>query len=353
MATVVRVDGSSYRRPGARMLIQADGQFLGLVSGGCLERHVVQRAFWLTREGAALRCYQTGEGADSQVLPASGESGQWESSQAASDQLTGELEDQLDTAETDAIAFGLGCNGAVHVLFERLDSPSVQRRLNAIQQALLQRQQQVHAIICQSTHPALPVGHTLLASDLSDHVALQILWKQAAQSGQSAYVAITLDQHEVELFIEVITPPSRLIICGAGVDVIPLVGMAKWQGWQVWVIDSRITHAQPARFPQADRVWHLPLAQAHALLPHCAGAAIAIMSHSLTQDRTWLRLALDSDAAYIGQLGPRYRTERLLSDIGEQHADRLHYPIGLKMAGDTPEAIALSIVAQISQVQLV
>ena len=169
-------------------------------------------------------------------------------------------------------------------------------------------------------------------------------------------------QEEVqsEWLIQQIKPQKRLLICGAGNDVMPLVIMAKMQDWHVTVIDSRAHYATRARFPQADSVKWLSLDDSKTLSELSAGAAVALMSHSLSQDRARLSILLTNpNFSYLGQLGPRYRTERLIEEINSSNSDpsrlvagikKLHYPIGLKLGGDGPEALALSIMAQISAV---
>lgn len=164
-----------------------------------------------------------------------------------------------------------------------------------------------------------------------------------------------------EWLFQSIEPQVRLLICGAGNDVIPLVTMAKLQDWHVTVIDSRPQYATQLRFPQADIVKHVSLEDTETLRKLSSGAAVAVMSHSLTQDRARLAELLEhsSQCRYLGQLGPRYRTERLIKEISDASADphilaagigKLHYPIGYKLGGDGPEALALSIMAQISAV---
>ena len=141
----------------------------------------------------------------------------------------------------------------------------------------------------------------------------------------------------------------------------PLVTMAKLQDWHVTVIDSRPQYATRQRFPQADAALYVALNDSETLLKLSQNAAVALMSHSLSQDRARLAVLLKNanHCNYIGQLGPRYRTERLIKEISATCADptaladginQLHYPIGYKLGGDGPEALALSIIAQISAV---
>ncbi|WP_243443454.1 XdhC family protein [Psychrobacter sp. JCM 18903] len=161
--------------------------------------------------------------------------------------------------------------------------------------------------------------------------------------------------------IQRLQPQIRLLICGAGNDVMPLVTMAKMQDWHVTVVDSRAQYATQRRFPQADSVMVLALDDSDTLLKLSKNAAIALMSHSLSQDRARLGVLLEhaNHYKYLGQLGPRYRTERLIEEISTRLTNpaslnlgikKLHYPIGYKLGGDGPEALALGIMAQVNAV---
>ena len=137
--------------------------------------------------------------------------------------------------------------------------------------------------------------------------------------------------------------------------------MAKLQDWHVTVVDSRAQYATQRRFPQADRVMVLALNDSDTLLKLSKNTAVALMSHSLSQDRARLGVLLEhaNHYKYLGQLGPRYRTERLIEEISTRLTNpaslnlginKLHYPIGYKLGGDGPEALALGIMAQVNAV---
>ena len=175
------------------------------------------------------------------------------------------------------------------------------------------------------------------------------------------YVTIKTDEATTEWLVQRLQPQVRLLVCGAGNDVMPLVTMAKLQDWHVTVIDSRAQYATRMRFPQADEVMSLSLEDSDTLLKLSNNAAVALMSHSLTQDRARLAILLAhaQNYRYLGQLGPRYRTERLINEISanmdhpailDTGVQKLHYPIGYKLGGDGPEALALGIMAQINAV---
>ncbi|KAA0928973.1 XdhC family protein [Psychrobacter sp. ANT_H56B] len=392
LATVVRTEGSAYRQPGAMMLICADGRSVGMISGGCLEPHIIKRAFWLTRHGASVQIYQTGDDIgyhnngdpDSTVV----EEGTTvkDEDRSEDDFLEGELN------------FGLGCNGRIHVLFERLATAIP--LLDLIRQVRNTQQPATIATLIRSDGSEngaldLQVGSRIylnqylktgnladvylnrnMISDSNTFIddmllnTIQKLSNHKFHKKNAEYIKLTSDlelqatgdrQHESEWLLQRIYPQTRLLICGAGNDVIPLVTMAKLQDWHVTVIDSRPQYATRLRFSQADSVLCVDLDDSETLLNLSAGAAVAVMSHSLAQDRARLAVLLEHSAQYryLGQLGPRYRTERLIKEISETSANphiladgirKLHYPIGYKLGRDGPEALALSIMAQMSAV---
>jgi len=287
LATVVGVSGSTYRRPGARMLLSREGRLAGSVSGGCLEGDILQKAWWRTEVGAALVTY-----------------------------------DSTDSDEDVVWGFGLGCNGVVQVLLERV-SPERPGPLNALTAVLRERRPQTIITVTASDDPAVPLG--------------------TAPPGWTP-------PDGVSVFQETVQPPAPLVIFGAGQDALPLVRLTKELGWHVTVADTRGTRARPERFPQADAVC---LGWPETMEIDKRTAAV-VMTHNYLDDRRVLQSLLLSSAGYIGQLGPRVRTERLLAEIAddglvvtEEMRRRLHAPIGLDLGADNPEEIALSIVAEI------
>lgn len=375
LATVVHTEGSAYRRAGAMMLICEDGRSVGMISGGCLEPHIIKRAFWLTRHGANVQVYQTGNDESDEADEDSENNGN------GNDDLENKyLENELN--------FGLGCNGKVHVLFERLTAarPFLEV-INHVRRR--QKPATIATLIRANDNRYLPIG---LRLDLGDYIANEKITFVSADSmvnedlmnDSSAFTyqikesVETLSTHEVsnknteyvvlkngeittEWLIQRLQPPHRLLICGAGNDVMPLVSMAKLQDWHVTVIDSRAQYATRLRFPEADIVMPVALDDTEKLLKLSHNAAVALMSHSLTQDRARLSLLLEHPThyKYLGQLGPSYRTERLVNEIRavkdnpaslSDGVKKLQYPIGYKLGGDGPEALALGVMAQISAV---
>lgn len=326
LATVVKVEGSAYRRPGARMLIPIHGRTVGTVSGGCLEQDLAEKAWWLTDSGEpVVRRYSTGA-----------------------------TEDEDD--EQSALTFGLGCNGTVFVMLERLRAKSPAPAIDLLRRVRDSQQPAAMAtVIASSRDASARVGDRLLSDTEGSLRNLQLnsamrrgLHKTLMQK-KSSIRLYSNARGEVEVFFEYIAPPPRLVIIGAGHDAQPLVRMAKLLDWHVSVIDSRSHFARAERFPQADAVILASLDNPFDLAPLIDGAAVAVMTHSYRQDRHWLELALQAAPAYIGQLGPKERTERLLAQIGTS-TSALHYPMGLDLGGDAPQSVALAILAEMTAV---
>ncbi|EIK97167.1 xanthine dehydrogenase accessory factor [Pseudomonas sp. M47T1] len=323
LATVVKVQGSAYRRPGARMVIPRVGNPSGTVSGGCLESEVARKAWWLSEQGPKVVAYSTAE-------------------------------DEDEPQDEAAFNFGLGCNGTVFVLMERLEGGAQSLLLSTLRQVRDSGQASALATVIASDGP-VPVGarrvvggEALVSPALSEQVqhSLGVVLRQ----GKSALRRYRGEWGEVEVFLEYLPPPQRLVVFGAGHDVQPLVRMACELGWRVTVVDGRAHFARAERFPLAEAVICAPAGEPLPPALKLDGAAVAIMTHSLTQDFHWLQAALASQATYIGQLGPRDRTQRLLADMNPSRLaalPRLHYPMGLDLGGDSPESVAMAILAEI------
>ena len=329
LATVVAVRGSSYRRPGARMLLTGDGSAAGGVSGGCLESDVAQRArAVLESDRAEVVTYDTTE--DGDVV----------------------------------FGVGLGCRGVIQILIEPLagDRPDL-----AFLASLVRRRQ---AGVCATVFQcdggsAARLGDRLLLSqtgDVYDGMAdaelaarVRLDAEDVLAAGRSAMREYALSQGTVAVFLEALAPPQALVIFGAGHDAPPLVRMAKELGWHVTVADARAAYATAERFPQADTVAACPPEEAGTRLPLDARTAVVLMTHNYLQDRTLLEQWLSVPVRYLGVLGPKRRTERLLNDLPpglatDEALSRLHSPVGLDVGADTPELIALSILAGVQAV---
>jgi xanthine dehydrogenase accessory factor len=318
LATVVKTRGSSYRLPGARLLLTSRGRYAGSISGGCLEDDLLKKAWWLTEKGPAVRRYDT--------TP----------------------EDEVSSS-----GFGLGCSGIIHVLLERL-SPGHAEVLNLIQNV---RRERHPAVIAHLIAPAEAVGRRLLidtqgavSHNLAERELADALEKEA-RFALSEHASRTIHlNHTTEVFLEVLVPAARLLVFGAGNDAVPLVGMAHYLGWSVHVFDGRAHYARRDKFPRADKVAVRSAAEPMADLAIDPWTAAVLMTHSYSQDLAFLQQLAGQPLRYLGLLGPRKRTSQLLADAGldMQHIRAaLHSPMGLDIGADGPEQVALAAIAEI------
>ncbi|HZS55025.1 MAG TPA: XdhC family protein [Bryobacteraceae bacterium] len=316
LATVVKTSGSSYRLPGARLLLTRTGQRVGSVSGGCLEDDLVKRAWWLTDNGPVIRRYDT--------TP------------------EGEI----------AAEYGLGCNGIIYVLLERISTGTADTLLLIQQVHELRRS----AAIAHVIEPVGAAGQKfvidpdgLVRHDSTRTVPREALERQtrsALAEGQSHIARI----EDTEIFAETLTPPLRLLVFGAGDDAVPLVTLAKFLGWEVFVFDGRAHYARRDKFPQADGVSVRAPGSGGSDLPVDPWTAAVLMSHSYSQDCEMLKELSDRKLFYVGVLGPRKRAAQMLRDAGLDDvidSPAVHSPMGLDIGADGPEQVALSVVAEI------
>lgn len=319
LATVVHVTGSAYRRPGGRMLIVPDGRRIGCISGGCLEGEIVRKAWWFTESGApVVRVYDT-------------------------------------TSEDDAVwEFGLGCNGVVHVMLERVNTPETAAMLDFLDAHRAARKPAVVATVIRTgarseihignrlwlDEFSAPVG-SLLGSGIESHVMEHAADALRENKSRLAHVGTT------DVFVERIAPALSLAVFGAGHDAIPLVNFAKQLGWEVTVADGRPAYARPERFPGASRVVRLTPADPLRDIAIDNATAVVMMTHNYPLDLLLLPRILALGPRYLGLLGPRERAARLFSELGLAQPDYVHAPAGLDAGCDSPEAIALSIVTEI------
>ena len=333
LATVVNTFGSTYRRPGAKMLMTNTGKIIGAISGGCLENDVFQH----TRQNIHF--------------------------------LEPIVVTYDNTADEDIVwGFGLGCNGVVQVLIERLDQ--VKSELNAIAfiaRCLNNQQRGVIATVFSVEDTLnVKVGSRLILNydnsvitDIEQANLRKLLIKdaQAALDNQLSTVNKYHLSGSIEVLIEVIQPPTPLIVYGAGRDAVPVVNFAKALGWDVTVVDCRSHEATKERLAIADKVILTRREIVHKEISIDENAIAVVMTHNYLDDLEILKTLLPSRARYLGILGPKQRTEKLLQDLqaekitySKQQLEKLYAPIGIDTGADTPEEIALSIIAEIQTV---
>jgi xanthine dehydrogenase accessory factor len=312
LVTLVRAAGSSYRKPGARLLLDAQGEYAGTISGGCLEAEVIRKAAWIVRNGAVVQQYST-------------------------------MFD--DTAE---IPFGLGCGGVVDLLVEPSGTAEFDALIAAMEMSLAGRESVVVTW--------LPGEGKGLRRVVLQHG--MVVFASAGLSEKKLACAAELcaaEEYEGR-YVEELRAPQRLFVLGAGDDAKPLVSMAALLGWSVIVADGRAQLAKADRFAEADRVIYTGNAGVTAL-GIGAEDAVVVMTHSYEQDREILAAVLPVGPRYLGLLGARHRSSLLVSEAArilgmsvEACCERLFAPVGLDLGGDGPEAIALAVMAEMQAV---
>jgi xanthine/CO dehydrogenase XdhC/CoxF family maturation factor len=330
LATVVGIEGSAYRLPGARMLI-VDGKWVaGSISGGCLEDDVVLRARDAISKNEAVAAV-------------------------------------YDTTHDDDIVFGvgLGCKGIVTLLIEPLHQGGGVDFISFARTCLEQRVTGFAATIVRTEGPACakPGMRVIMSqgvrdSDIADE-ALEAEIEEALGKLDEGTALVTMRSQDGSalVFLERIDPPIPLIVFGAGHDAMPVVRLAKDIGWHVTLVDHRPAYATRERFPAIDAI---VLGSPKETFPKLAvdGDTIAlIMTHNYLRDMDWLEAMLPSAARYVGLLGPRKRTDSLLVDLKEKGFEptpeqlaRLYAPVGLDIGSEGPAEVAMSILAEMQAV---
>jgi xanthine dehydrogenase accessory factor len=320
LATVVGTRGSSYRSPGARMLILPDGSRIGAVSGGCLEGELCRRAHWWTSESpAVMKTFDT-------------------------------------STQEDNEGFGLGCGGGIDLLLERLDRDASETHPLLAQQRVTESREAVAlAVVLEATAASgLRVGERFALANVQQHLEQQYpevatLLRRSMEICYS-FTAVLREGRLAgcRVFVEWLAPPVQLLVCGAGTDAQPVVTQAAALGWSVVVLDQRADFARESRFPEAERVIAVRDVVALDGLRLDARTAAIVMSHSFAQDTFFLESLLQHPLGYLGVLGARRRTLDLLARLGRDAVPPgLHAPAGLDIGAETPEQIALSILSEV------
>jgi xanthine/CO dehydrogenase XdhC/CoxF family maturation factor len=314
LAIVTRIRGSAYRRPGAKLLIDGDGSFLGGVSGGCLEEDVRQVGLQVLASGLSRRLhYETGDddrrvwglglGCDGEVdiavVPITAEAAlaTWA---RVRELLDGDAPFALSTVIEDGGRTGVVVVGESGRLAGRLDDAAADAEVDTVAGAALRARS-------SRLHPAGPGT----------------------------------------VFTEVLLPPPNLLVCGAGDDARPLVAFAAAVGFRVIVADHRAAYLTAERFPDARKLLSLQPDDESAELPAHGRTYAVVMTHALKRDSAWVRRLSATDLPYVGVLGPRTRTEKMLAELGPRDRERIFGPVGLDLGADGPEQVALSILAEV------
>jgi len=323
LGTVVATAGSTYRKPGAMMLIALDSSYRGLISGGCLEADLAAQAREVFADGKTRKvCYDMSEG----------------------DDFTWGL--------------GLGCEGTIHLMLQRLDGNAGFGFLETLEQAWTARSRGLLSLVTASSDPVHSAGdfalncgarfstgdpvlmtnnHTHEAASFSaGHDMSRRYWQDSIDTGHG----------KVELLLIPIMPPPVILICGAGHDAVPVARLAAEMGWNCFIVDHRPGFARADRFPDSSEVRVLQPSELSQHIPLDKVDAAVLMTHHLGHDRSYLSQVVAASLPYIGLLGPRARRDRLLGEIGAADV-HVHGPAGLNIGAEMPESIALAIIAEI------
>jgi len=331
LATVVHVDGSSYRRPGAKMLITEDGQITGSISGGCLEGDALRKALLvMMQQKSSLVTYDTNDEDDAKL------------------------------------GLGLGCNGIIQVLIEPIDIAKPNNPIQFLKAISSKRQKNILITLfsLQNKREAQYGTCVLVAEDGSISGDISILRnnlledaREALLNNHSFFKNYTTENNDLTAFIELVNPPVSIVVIGAGNDVVPLVKMADILGWETTVVDGRPDQAKKDRFVSGCQVIVSKPENVLKQLNIDDQTVFLLMTHNYNYDLAMLRVLLTKKVRYIGSLGPRKKLDRMLDELNEEgitvtdkQRSVIYGPVGLDIGADTPEEIALSVLAEIKAV---
>jgi len=331
LATVVKVDGSSYRRPGARMLVTEDGELTGAISGGCLEGDALRKAQnVIFQQKAMLVTY--------------------------------------DTTDEDDQKFGvgLGCNGIIHVLIEPIVSSDNLNPIELLKKVLEVREVSIVATVFSLGNPRETQIGTVAVyreksvavnkSFQSSSLLLEMEEGRAYADYNNQSLIMSFPHHDADIFFEYLKPPIKILLFGAGNDTVSLVKMADLLGMEVTLIDGRKSYATEARFPQAKYIVVGKPEMVMDSLSIDSHTVALMMTHNFEYEAVVLWNLLPSELPYIGILGPKKKTLKLMERLSAKGMDvdkwstNIYAPIGLDLGAETPEEIALAILAEIQAV---
>ena len=329
LATVVLVEGSAYRRAGARMLITENGQLTGAISGGCLEGDALRKArMVILQQEPLLVTYDTMDDDDAKL------------------------------------GVGLGCNGIIHILIEPINDIQI-NPITLLKAAISSKGYSVLVTLFSLEKRKEPQPGSCLF--LSSERIIRSNWLEAlpyknelledAKNALENQRSIITAYQGYTAFVEYVKPLISLVILGAGNDAIPLTRMSAILGWNTTVVDGRPNYATAKRFPSPNII---VIAKPEKILDNIEindWTAFVLMTHNYNYEFAFLKEVLPLHPSYIGVLGPKKKLERMLDEleesgtkITERNLDTIHGPVGLDIGSETSEEIALSIAAEIKAV---
>jgi xanthine dehydrogenase accessory factor len=318
LAVLADTSGSTYSKPGALMLIAADGEYAGLLSGGCLEGDLGEHARAVIATGTCCPVRYDLRGGD--------------------DELWG---------------LGMGCEGAMQILLLRVGPENDWQPMSQLARSLATHTATAIGVVVESRDPDVPLGALVLpdrspAAPALATPAIHATLARVAATARSEWVAS--QSPSWKLFVLPLALPPRILLLGAGPDATPVVEFARMLSWKVTLVDHRSAYAVAAHFPAAERVLLARPEEISSTLDLSDFRAAVVMSHHLTSDIGYLRVLAASDVPFVGLLGPAVRREKLLAELGAlalRLQPRLHAPVGLPLGGRTPQSIALAIIAEL------
>ncbi|MEP3388369.1 MAG: XdhC/CoxI family protein [Reichenbachiella sp.] len=327
LATVVQVKGSSYRSPGARMLMLDNGRWVGSISGGCLEGDALRKARQVIMSGESRTVtYDTTNDDDYQL------------------------------------GIGLGCNGIIDILIEPISPDSSNNPISQLEAFLKYENTGAHAIVFESESDQILVGSKVALDDKGEPQCATTLkdlftsdLNQVVQNQKPIIKEYATAQGRIKVFMELIQPGIDLLIFGGGFDAKPVTELAHVLGWNVRVTDECVAHLVPINFPLANELQSCKREFVDQEIKITPFTAVVLMSHNLKYDEEVMRQIIGSDAPYIGILGPKKRADKIFKTLKEKYQieisteqmDKIHAPIGLDIGAETPDEIAVSIISEI------
>jgi xanthine dehydrogenase accessory factor len=323
LATVVRVEGSSYRRPGARMLVTEDGELTGAISGGCLEGDALRKArLAMFEQKNKLEIYET-------------------------------------TDEGDArLGVQLGCNGVVYILFEPIKNEDPDNPINLLKRTVVKRKEAVVATVFSPGNNGQQTGTCCFLNDddkilLGNYPEIEAEAQTCLQEKKS----VVKEYDDRCVLYQFIPPSIQLVLVGAGNDAQPLAELTYLLGWDTIIVDARPAYATRERFPKAGRICLLKTSEVLSAVDIDEQTAIVLMTHNYNYDLAALEQLIPVNCPFIGVLGPKKKLQKMLDDltakgikIDGEIMNRIYGPVGLDIGAETSEEIALSILAEMKAV---
>ena len=333
LATLVHLNGSSYRRPGARMIVDEEGQLTGAISGGCLEGDALRKAvFCIHTQIPKLVVYDTSDEEDA------------------------------------TIGIQLGCSGIIQVFFEPIDETDPLNPIELLKKAIQKRQ---NTVLVTLYAPKIKkgdiVGTSMLleeSGEFHNNSSFQFVPETLLQDiretltvKKSSFKSYQHNDNTFNAFLSFISPPISLVIIGAGNDAIPLQSIAETLGWEVTIVDGRHTYAKIERFSSACQIIVSKPEKVLQQIPIDEKTVFVLMTHNYNYDYAILKALLGKNIPYIGALGPKKKLDNMIIDLkaeniilNEKQKNILYGPVGLEIGAETPAEIALSITAEIMSV---